>query len=209
MMDCAIGGPSRWRKVRSLKLAVRPGAGRACCTGLLNSYAETARRRRWRSSTATTRSAALRTGAARRRPDVATSTADGLELLELGDEPTRGRAPAGHRLAARSSLAMADLHSLPGFSDALPHQPLDATVESGGPRPAGGSGRLKAWPIGWAPPSLPSPSSTTRSPASCWRPADQVHAPRAELVRIAQGLALQGRLAPVGQAAAARSAARL
>jgi hypothetical protein len=40
-------------------------------------------------------------------------------------------------------------------------------------------------------------------------PADQAHAPRAELVRMAQGLALQGRLAPVVQAAVAPSAARL
>ena len=38
-------------------------------------------------------------------------------------------------------------------------------------------------------------------------PADQAHAPRAELVRMAQGLALQGRLAPVVQGAGAPSAA--
>jgi hypothetical protein len=37
-------------------------------------------------------------------------------------------------------------------------------------------------------------------------PAGQAHAPRAELVRMAQGLALQGRLAPVIQGAGAPSA---
>ena len=72
---------------------------------------------------------ALHTGAADVALMCATSTTHGLELLELGDERPVAALPAGHRLAARSSLAMADLHSLPEFSDALPNEPLDAIVD--------------------------------------------------------------------------------
>jgi hypothetical protein len=40
---------------------------------------------------------------------------NGLELQELGDERPVTALPVGHRLPTRSSLAMADLHSLREF----------------------------------------------------------------------------------------------
>jgi hypothetical protein len=106
------------------------------------------------------------------RSPSAPSTTDGLELLVLGDERPVAVLPAGHRLAARSSLAMADLRSLPEFSDVLPHEPLDAIVD-----------RVARLVLAW--------------------PAGQARALRAELIRMAQGLAQRDRLAPVVQGAGA------
>lgn len=129
----------------------------------------------------------------------ATSTTNGLELLELGDERPVAALPAGHRLAARSSLAMADLLSLPEFSDALPHEPLDAIVD----RVARGLlvvvvGEGVADRLGAAVTAVPVVDYPITHLVLAW-PADQAHAPRTELVRMAQGLALQGRPAPVLQ----------
>jgi hypothetical protein len=137
----------------------------------------------------------------------ATSTTNGLELLELGDERPVAALPAGHRLAARSSLAMADLHSLPEFSDALPHEPLDAIVD----RVARGLlvvvvAEGVADRLGSAVTAVPVVDYPITHLVLAW-PADQAHAQRAELVRMAQGLARQGRLAPVVQGAGAPSEA--
>jgi DNA-binding transcriptional LysR family regulator len=208
-MDGAIRRAQRVGKSRSLKLAVRPGAGQSVLTGLLNSYAEMPGSGPVEVLYCYDEVSALRTGAADVVLMCATSTTDGLELLELGDERPMAALPAGHRLAARSSLAMADLHSLPGFSDALPHEPLDVIVD----RVARGLlvvvlGEGVADRLGAAVTAVPVVDYPITHLVLAW-PADQAHAPRAELVRMAQGLALQGRLAPVGQAAAASSAARL
>jgi DNA-binding transcriptional LysR family regulator len=208
-MDGAIRRAQRVGKSRSLKLAVRPGAGQSVLTGLLNSYAEMPGSGPVEVLYCYDEVSALRTGAADVVLMCATSTTDGLELLELGDERPMAALPAGHRLAARSSLAMADLHSLPGFSDALPHEPLDVIVD----RVARGLlvvvlGEGVADRLGAAVTAVPVVDYPITHLVLAW-PADQAHAPRAELVRMAQGLALQGRLAPVGQAAAAPSAARL
>jgi len=208
-MDGAIRRAQRVGKSRSLKLAVRPGAGQSVLTGLLNSYAELPGSGPVEVLYCYDEVSALRTGAADVALMCATSTTDGLERLELGDERPVAALPAGHRLAARSSLAMADLHSLPGFSDGLPNEPLDVIVD----RVARGLlvvvvGEGVADRLGAAVTAIPVVDYPITHLVLAW-PADQAHAPRAELVRIAQGLALQGRLAPVGQAAVAASAARL
>ena len=208
-MDGAIRRAQRVGKSRSLKLAVRPGAGQSVLTGLLNSYAELPGSGPVEVLYCYDEVSALRTGAADVALMCATSTTDGLERLELGDERPVAALPAGHRLAARSSLAMADLHSLPGFSDGLPNEPPDVIVD----RVARGLlvvvvGEGVADRLGAAVTAIPVVDYPITHLVLAW-PADQAHAPRAELVRIAQGLALQGRLAPVGQAAVAPSAARL
>ena len=208
-MDGAIRRAQRVGKSRSLKLAVRPGAGQSVLTGLLNSYAEMPGSGPVEVLYCYDEVSALRTGAADVVLMCATSTTDGLERLELGDERPVAALPAGHRLAARSSLAMADLHSLPGFSDRLPNEPLDVIVD----RVARGLlvvvvGEGVADRLGAAVTAIPVVDYPITHLVLAW-PADQAHAPRADLVRIAQGLALQGRLAPVGQAAVAPSAARL
>jgi len=208
-MDGAIRRAQRLGKSGSLTLAVRPGAGQSALTGLLNSYADLPGSAPVDVLYCYDEVAALHTGAADVTLMCATSTTDGLDLLELGDERPVAALPAGHRLAARSSLALADLRSLPEFSDTLPHEPLDAIVD----RVARGLlvvvvGEGVADRLGAAVTAVPVVDYPITHLVLAW-PADQAHAPRAELVRMAQGLALQGRLAPVVQAAAAPSAARL
>jgi DNA-binding transcriptional LysR family regulator len=203
-MDSAIRRAQRVGESGSLKLAVRPGAGQSVLSRLLSSYAE------WPGSGQVEvlycydEVSALHTGAADVALMCATSTTNGLELLQLGDERPVAALPASHRLAARSSLAMADLHSLPEFSDALPNEPLDAIVD----QVARGLlvvviGEGVADRLGAAVSAVPVVDYPITHLVLAW-PADQAHAPRAELVRMAQGLALQGRLAPDVQGAAPR-----
>jgi DNA-binding transcriptional LysR family regulator len=190
-MDGAIRRAQRVGKSGSLKLAVRPGAGQSMLTGLLNSYAEQPGSGPVEVLYCYDEISALHTGAADVALMCATSTTDGLELLELGDERPVAALPAGHRLAARSSLAMSDLHSLPEFSDALPHEPLDAIAD----RVARGLlvvvvGEGVADRLGAAVTAVPVVDYPITHLVLAW-PADQAHAARAELVRVAQGLALQ------------------
>jgi hypothetical protein len=197
-MDAAIRRAQRVGKSGSLKLAVRPGAGQSVLTGLLNSYAELPGSGPVEVLYCYDEVSALHTGAADVTLMCATSTTDGLELLELGDERPVAALSAGHRLATRSSLAMADLYSLPEFSDALPHEPLDAIVD----RVARGLlvvvvGEGVADRLGGAVTAVPVVDYPITHLVLAW-PANQAHAPRAELVRMARGLALQGRFAPVG-----------
>jgi DNA-binding transcriptional LysR family regulator len=197
-MDGAIRRAQRVGKSGSLKLAVRPGAGQSVLTGLLNSYAELPGSGPVEVLYCYDEVSALHTQAADVALMCATSTTNGLELLELGDERPVAALPVGHRLAARSSLAMADLHSLPEFSDALPHEPLDAIVD----RVARGLlvvvvGEGVADRLGGAVAAVPVVDYPITHLVLAW-PANQAHAPRAELVRMARGLALQGRFAPVG-----------
>ena len=128
-MDGAIRRAQRAGKSGSLTLAVRPGAGQRVLTGLLNSYAELRRSGPVEVLYCYDEVSALHAGAADVALMCATSTTNGLELLVLGDERPVAALPAGHRLTARPSLAMADLRSLPEFSDALPNEPLDAIVD--------------------------------------------------------------------------------
>jgi hypothetical protein len=137
----------------------------------------------------------------------ATSTTDGVELLELGDERPVAALPAGHRLAGRSTLAMADLRNLPEFSDALPNEPLDAIVD----RVARGLlvivvGEGVADRLGAAVTAVPVVDYPITHLVLAW-PADQAHASRGELVGLAQRLAVQRNLAPVAPRAGAQSAA--
>jgi LysR family transcriptional regulator, benzoate and cis,cis-muconate-responsive activator of ben and cat genes len=206
-MDAAIRRAERVGNSASLKLAVRPGAGQGVLTALLNSYAELPGSGPVQVLYCYDEVSALHTGAADVALMCATSTTNGLQLLELGDERPVAALPAGHRLAARSSLAMADLHSLPEFSDALPYESLDAIID----QVARGLlvvvvGEDVADRLGAAVTAVPVVDYPITHLVLAW-PADQAHAPRAELVRIAQGLALQGRLAPVVQGAGAPSAA--
>jgi LysR family transcriptional regulator, benzoate and cis,cis-muconate-responsive activator of ben and cat genes len=199
-MDGAIRRAQRAGTPGSLKLAVRPGAGQNVLTGLLSSYAELPGSVPVEVLYCYDEVAALHTGAADVTLMCATSTTDGLDLLELGDERPVAALPAGHRLAARSSLALADLRSLPEFSDTLPHEPLDAIVD----RVARGLlvvvvGEGVADRLGGAVTAVPVVDYPVTHLVLAW-PADQAHAPRTELVRMARGLARQGRLAPVVQA---------
>jgi LysR family transcriptional regulator, benzoate and cis,cis-muconate-responsive activator of ben and cat genes len=197
-MDGAIRRAQRVGKSGSLKLAVRPGAGQSVLTGLLNSYAELPGSGPVEVLYCYDEVSALHTGAADVTLMCATSTTNGLELLELGDERPVAALSAGHRLATRSSVAMADLYSLPEFSDALPHEPLDAIVD----RVARGLlvvvvGEGVADRLGGAVAAVPVVDYPITHLVLAW-PANHSHAPRAELVRMARGLALQGRFAPVG-----------
>jgi DNA-binding transcriptional LysR family regulator len=191
-MDGAIRRAQRVGKSGSLKLAVRPGAGQSVLTGLLDSYAELPGSGPMEVLYCYDEVSALHTGAADVALMCATSTTNGLELLELGDERPVAALPTGHRLAARSSLAMADLLSLPEFSDALPHEPLDAIVD----RVARGLlvvviGEGVADRLGAAVTAVPVVDYPITHLVLAW-PADQAHAARESLVRMAQGLALQG-----------------
>jgi hypothetical protein len=166
-------------------------------TGLLSSYAELAGSGPAEVLYCYDEVSALRTGAADVALMCVTSAVAGLELLELGDERPVAALPAGHPLAARSSLAMADLRSLQEFSEALPHEPLDAIVD----RVARGLlvvvvGEGVADRLGAIVTAVPVVDYPVTHLVLAWA-ADQAHAPRAELVRMAQGLALQDRLAPV------------
>ena len=206
-MDAAIRRAQRAGRSGSLKLAVRPGAGQSVLTELLNSYAELTGSAPVEVLYCYDEVSALDTGAADLTLMCATSTASGLELLELGDERPVAALPAGHRLSARSSLAMADLRSLPEFSDALPHEPLDAIVD----RVARGLlvvviGEGMADRLGAAVTAVPVVDYPITRLVLAW-PADQAHAARDELVRMAKGLTLQSDLAPAAQGAGGPSAA--
>jgi len=187
-MDGAIRRAQRLGTSGSLKLAVRPGAGQSVLNGLVNSYAELPGSGPVEVLYCYDEVSALHTGAADVSLMCATSTTDGLELLVLGDERPVAALPAGHRLAARSSLAMADLHSLPEFSDALPNEPLDAIVD----RVARSLlvvvvGEGVADRLGAAVTIVPVIDYPITHLVLAWL-ADQAYAPVAELVRIAQGL---------------------
>ena len=191
-MDAAIRRAQRVGKSGSLKLAVRPGAGQSVLTLLLNSYAERPGSGPVEVLYCYDEVSALHTGAADVALMCATGTTNGLELLELGDETPVAALPAGHRLAALSALAMADLHSLPEFSDALPHEPLDAILD----RVARGLlvvvvGEGVADRLGTAVTAVPVVDYPITHLVLAW-PADQAHAQRAELVRTAQGLVSHG-----------------
>jgi len=206
-MDGAIRRARRIGTSGSLTLAVRPGAGQGVLAGLLDSYAARPGSGPVEVLYCYDEAAALHAGAADVALMCVTTTTDGLDLLELGDERPVAALPASHRLAARPSLAMADLHGLPEFNDRLPHEPLDAIVD----RVARGLlvvvvGEGVADRLGTAVTAVPVVDYPITHLVLAW-PADQAHAPRAELVRMAQGLALQGRLAPVVQEAGAQSAA--
>jgi DNA-binding transcriptional LysR family regulator len=195
-MDGAIRRAQRAGKPGSLTLAVRPGAGQNVLTGLLSSYAELPGSGPVDVLYCYDEVAALHTGTADVTLMCATSTTSGLELLELGDERPVAALPAGHRLTARSSLALADLRDLPEFSDALPHEPLDAIVD----RVARGLlvvvvGEGVADRLGGAVTAVPVIDYPITHLVLAW-PAGHAHAPRAELVRMAQKLTRQGRLAP-------------
>jgi DNA-binding transcriptional LysR family regulator len=196
-MDGAIQRAQRVGKSCSLKLAVRPGAGQRVLTGLLSSYAELPGSGPAEVLYCYDEVSALRTGAADVALMCVTSAVAGLELLELGDERPVAALPAGHPLASRSSLAMADLRGLPEFSDVLPHEPLDAIVD----RVARGLlvvvvGEGVADRLGAAVTAVPVVDYPVTHLVLAWA-AGQAHAPRGELVRMAQGLILQDQLAPV------------
>ena len=201
------GGPNGSERPVLSSSPSGPAPARACSPGYSNSYAELPGSGPAEVLYCYDEVSALHTGAADVALMCATSTTDALELLELGDERPVAALPAGHRLAARSSLAMADLHSLPEFSDALPNEPLDAIVD----RVARGLmvvvvGEGVTDRLGTAVTAVPVVDYPITHLVLAWA-ADQAHAPRAELVRMAQGLALQGRLAPVVQGAGGPSAA--
>jgi LysR family transcriptional regulator, benzoate and cis,cis-muconate-responsive activator of ben and cat genes len=185
-MDGAIRRAQRVGKSGSLTLAARPGAGQSVLSGLLNSYAELPGSGPVEVLYCYDEVSALHTQAADVALMCATSTTNGLELLELGDERPVAALPIGHRLAARSSLALADLRSLPEFSDALPHEPLDAIVD----RVARGLlvvvvGEGVADRLGASVVAVPVVDYPITHLVLAW-PADQAHAARAELVRMVQ-----------------------
>jgi DNA-binding transcriptional LysR family regulator len=187
-MDGAIRRAQRVGRSGSLKLAVRPGAGQSVLTALLNSYAELPGSGPAEVLYCYDEVSALRTGAADVALMCVTSTVTGLELLELGDERPVAALAAGHLLATRSSLAMADLRSLPEFADALPLEPLDAIVD----RVARGLlvvvvGEGVADRLGATVTAVPVVDYPVTHLVLAWA-AEQAHAPRAELVRMAQGV---------------------
>ena len=188
-MDGAIRRAKRAGTSGSLTLAARPGAGHSVLTALLNSYAELPGSGPVEVLYCYDEVSALRTGAADVTLMCATSATSGLELLVLGDERPVAMLPAGHHLAARPSLAMADLRSLPEFSEALPHEPLDAIVD----RVARGLlvlvvGEGVTDRLGADVTAVPVVDYPITHLVLAWL-AGQAHAPRAELVRIAQELA--------------------
>jgi DNA-binding transcriptional LysR family regulator len=191
-MDAAIQRAQRVGKSGSLKLAVRPGAGQSVLNGLLNSYADLPGSGPVEVLYCYDEVSALQNGVADVALMCATTATDGLELLELGDERPVAALPAGHGLAGRSTLTMADLRSLPEFSDALPNEPLDAIVDRVARRllvVVVGEGVADR--LGAAVRAVPILDYPITHLALAW-PAAQAHAPRAELVRMAKELAGQG-----------------
>src|SRR3984893_7683749 len=83
-MDAAIRRAQRIGKSGSLKLAVRPGAGQGVLTELLNSYAELPGSGPVEGLYCYDEVSALHSGVADVALMCATSTTDGVELLELG-----------------------------------------------------------------------------------------------------------------------------
>jgi DNA-binding transcriptional LysR family regulator len=204
-MDAAIRRAQRVGKSRSLKLAVRPGAGQGVLTGLLNSYSGLPGSGPVEVLYCYDEVSALHTGVADVALMCATSSTDGLELLELGDERPIAALPAGHPLAGRSTLAMADLRRLAEFSDALPNEPLDAIVD----RVARGLlvivvGEGVADRLGADVIAVPVVDYPITHLVLAW-PADQANASRDNLVGLSQKLAVQENLAPVAHPAVARS----
>jgi DNA-binding transcriptional LysR family regulator len=201
-MDAAIRRAERVGKSGSLTLAVRPGAGQGVLTGLLNAYAELPGSGPVEVLYCYDEASALRSGGADVALMCATSmTGGGLDRLELGEERPVVALPAGHRVAGRSTLAMADIRSLPEFSDTLPNEPLDAIVD----RVARGLlvivvGEGVADRLGAAVTAVPVVDYPITHLVLAW-PADQAHASRVELVGLAQRLAMQGRLTPVAHGA--------
>ncbi|MFD9733362.1 LysR family transcriptional regulator [Umezawaea sp. NPDC059074] len=53
----------------------------------------------------------------------------GLEFVELGEESPVVLLPAGHALADRPLLTLAEVEALPGFAATLPNEPLDLMVD--------------------------------------------------------------------------------
>lgn len=53
----------------------------------------------------------------------------GLELMELGPEEPVVLLPAGHPLADRPFLTLAEVEALPGYEAQLPNEPLDTMVD--------------------------------------------------------------------------------
>jgi hypothetical protein len=53
----------------------------------------------------------------------------GLELMELGPEEPVVLLPAGHVLAERPFLTLAEVEALPGYAAQLPNEPLDTMVD--------------------------------------------------------------------------------
>jgi DNA-binding transcriptional LysR family regulator len=190
-MDAAIQRAQRVGKSESLKLAVRPGAGQGVLTGLLNAYAELPSSGPVDVLYCYDEVSALHSGVADVALMCATSTTSGLELLELGEERPVAALPASHRLASRSTLAMADIRRLPEFSEALPNEPLDAIVD----RVARGLlaivvGEGVADRLGAGVTAVPVIDYPITHLVLAW-PADQTHAARVALVGLAQsGLAV-------------------
>jgi DNA-binding transcriptional LysR family regulator len=185
-MDAAIRRAQRVGASGSLKLAVRPGAGQTVLTGLLNSYAGLPGSGQVEVLYCYDEVSALQSGAADVALMCATSTTDGLELLELGDERPVAALPASHRLARRSTLTVADLRRLPEFSDELPNEPLDAIVD----QVARGLlvivvGEGVADRLGAGVTAVPVVDYPITHLVLAW-PADQTHAARGALVALAQ-----------------------
>jgi DNA-binding transcriptional LysR family regulator len=193
-MDAAVRRAQRVGRSGPLKLAVRPGAGQSVLTELLNTYAELPGSGPVEVLYCYDEVSALHSGAADVALMCATSTTDALEplqRLELGDEHPVAALPADHRLAGRSTLEMADLRSLPEFSDALPNEPLDAIVD----RVARGLlvivvGEGVADRLGAAVIAVPVIDYPITHLVLAWR-AEHAHASRVELVGLAQRLAVQ------------------
>jgi DNA-binding transcriptional LysR family regulator len=195
-MDGAIRRAQQIGRAGSLTLAVRPGAGQSVLTGLLNSYAELPESGPVEVLYCYDEVSALHSAVADIALMCETGTSDGLELLELGDERPVAALPSSHHLATRSSLAMADLQTLPEFSDTLPNEPLDAIVD----RVARGLlvvvvGDGVADRLGAFVTAVPVIDYPITHLVLAW-PSGQAHAPRAELVRLAQELPRRGGLAP-------------
>jgi DNA-binding transcriptional LysR family regulator len=206
-MDGSIRRAQRVAASRSLKLAVRPGAGQNVLTGLLTSYAKLPDSGPVEVLYCYDEVSTLHSGVA----DVAlmceSTTTDGLELLELGDERPVAALPAEHRLARRTTLSMANLRSLPEFSEALPNEPLDAIVD----RVARGLlvivvGEGVADRLGAAVIAVPVIDYPITHLVLAW-PSDHANASRDALVGLAHSLAAQRNLAPVAATAGANQGA--
>jgi DNA-binding transcriptional LysR family regulator len=128
-MDTAVRRVQRARQPDRLTVAVRPGAGPGVLTDLLNIYSRQTGAVRTEIVFTYDEAAALRDGMA----DVALMCgAEGvgdLDFIELGVERPVALVPVGHRLAARSSLTIAELGELDTFTAEIPHEALDVIVD--------------------------------------------------------------------------------
>ncbi|NJQ01850.1 LysR family transcriptional regulator [Streptomyces sp. PLAI1-29] len=128
-LDTAVRKARRAARQGQVTLAVRPAAGPGVLPALLAATAQGPDGMLTDVVFTYDEIGALRDGTA----DVAlmcqSTAVPGLEMIELGPEEPVALLPAGHPLADRPFLTLAEVEALPGYEAQLPNESLDAMVD--------------------------------------------------------------------------------